>query len=176
MRHGGGLISALADADIDGDHLDEDDIVANLILTMVGAQETTANLIGTGLLTLLRHPDALRTLCERPELMPSAVEELLRFESPSQYTARIAPVDTRLGDHDIRAGQGVIALIGAANRDPERFRDPDVLDISRADNRHLAFGWGSHFCFGAPLAPVTLAWRSNVGLRGLTALPVRGTA
>ena len=196
MRQDGGLIAALADADVDGDRLDEDEIVANLILTMVGAQETTANLIATGLLTLLRHPDELRALREEPGLMPSAVEELLRFESPSQYTARIAPADTRLGERDIRAGQGVIALMGAANRDPDRFRHPDVLDLSRADNRHLAFGWGSHFCFGAPLAriegqialstilrrlpfislaPGTLAWRSNVGLRGLTALPVLTT-
>jgi cytochrome P450 len=163
------------------------------MVTMVGGQETTTNLIGNGVLTLLRHPDQLAKLKADPSLVPSAVEELLRYESPSQHTARLAPEDVVLGGKTIRQRQAVIAVMGAANRDPERFPEPDRLDICRQDNRHVAFAWGSHFCFGAPLArlegqvvfetllrrlpdlkltsdPVT--WRENLGLRGLNALHV----
>ena len=124
------------------------------------------------------------------------MEELLRYESPSQHTARLAPEDTVLGDKLIRRRQAVIAVMAAGNRDPERFPDPDRLDLARPDNRHLAFGWAAHFCFGAPLArlegqialstllrrlpdlrlePEPLVWRTNLGLRGLTALPVAFT-
>lgn len=192
-----GLVNALVSAEIDGDRLSEDDIVANVIVTMVGGQETTTNLIGNGLLTLLRHPDAMRRLRDEPALMGSAIEELLRFESPSQHTARLAPpTGATLGGHDIAPGQAVIAVMAAANRDPARFAEPDRLDLARADNRHLAFGWASHFCFGAPLARMegaivlatvlrrlqdlelaadTVAWRPNLGLRGLDALPISFT-
>jgi hypothetical protein len=129
-----------------------------------------------------------------PSLIPSAVEELLRYESPSQHTARLAPADVELGGKQVRKRQAVIAVMGAGNRDPERFADPDRLDLGRADNRHLAFGWAAHFCFGAALARMegqiafetllrrlpnlelapdaSLVWRHNLGLRGLTALPV----
>jgi cytochrome P450 len=188
-----GLIYSLMTAEIDGDRLTEEEIIANSIVTMVGGQETTTNLIGNGVLALLRHPDQLERLRNDLSLIPSAVEELLRYESPSQHTARIAPQDTEMGGHRIKKGQAVIAVMGAANRDPERFPDPDRLDIARTDNRHLAFGWASHFCFGAPLARIEgqialeaivrrlpdlalelrpLTWRDNLGLRGLTALPV----
>jgi cytochrome P450 len=188
-----GLINALLTAEIDGDRLSEEEIIANCIVTMVGGQETTTNLIGNGVLTLLRHPDELERLRNDLTLIPSAVEELLRYESPSQHTARICPEDTELGGKKIRKGQAVIAVMGAGNRDPERFPDPDRLDLGRTDNRHLAFGWASHFCFGAPLAriegqlvftaiarrmmnvklePGPLVWRDNLGLRGLTSLPV----
>ena len=188
-----GLINALLTAEIDGDRLTEEEIIANCIVTMVGGQETTTNLIGNGVLTLLRHPDELERLRNDLTLIPSAVEELLRYESPSQHTARICPEDTELGGKKIRKGQAVIAVMGAGNRDPERFPDPDRLDLGRTDNRHLAFGWASHFCFGAPLAriegqlvfeaiarrmtnlklePGRLVWRDNLGLRGLTSLPV----
>jgi cytochrome P450 len=188
-----GLINALVNAEIDGDRLGEDDIVANIIVTMVGGQETTTNLIGNGILTLLRHPEEMARLRADPSLMPSAVEELLRFESPSQHTARLAPADVVLGGCEIKAGQAVIAVMAAANRDPERFPDPDRLDLGRTDNRHLAFGWAAHFCFGAPLARMegaialesvlrrlpdlrlvdeTVTWRPNLGLRGLTRLTV----
>lgn len=188
-----GLINALLTAEIDGDRLTEEEIIANCIVTMVGGQETTTNLIGNGMLTLLRHPDELERLRNDLTLIPSAVEELLRYESPSQHTARICPEDTELGGKKIRKGQAVIAVMGAGNRDPERFPDPDRLDLGRTDNRHLAFGWASHFCFGAPLAriegqlvfeaiarrlvnvklePGPLVWRDNLGLRGLIALPV----
>ena len=191
-----GLIGALLAAEEVGDRLTEDEIIANVIITMVGGQETTTNLIGNGLLTLLRHPDVLDRLRADPSLIPSAVEELLRFESPSQHTARIAPADVTMGDRTIARGQGVVAVMAAGNRDPERFPDPDALDVSRADNRHLAFGWAAHFCFGAPLARLEgqiafstllsrlanlrlgadrLAWRQNLGLRGLEALPVTFT-
>jgi cytochrome P450 len=160
---------------------------------MVGGQETTTNLIGNGVLTLLRHPDQLERLKNNLSLVPSAVEELLRYESPSQHTARICREDTELGGQLIRKGQAVIAVMGAGNRDPERFPDPDKLDLARTDNRHLAFGWASHFCFGAPLARIEgqlvfealvrrttnmaittspIVWRDNLGLRGLTALQV----
>lgn len=189
-----GLINALLTTEIDGDRLSEDEVVANTIVTMVGGQETTTNLIGNGILTLLRHPDQLERLRSDLSLIPSAVEELLRYESPSQQTARLAPEDVMLGGTLIRKRQAVIAVMGAANRDPERFPDPDRLDLARQDNRHVAFAWGAHFCFGASLArvegqtafatvlrrmpnlqlePGPITWRENLGLRGLTALPVR---
>ena len=149
-----GLINSFMTAEIDGDRLTEEEIVANCIVTMVGGQETTTNLIGNGVLSLLRNPDQLQRLRDDLTLIPSAVEELLRYESPSQHTARIAPRDTEIGGKTIRKGQAVIAVMGAANRDPERFPDPDRLDLGRTDNRHLAFGWASHFCFGAALARI----------------------
>src|SRR5579864_5851054 len=137
----GGLIEAMMNAEVDGSRLTEDEIIANLIVTMVGGQETTTNLIGNGVLTLLRHPEELQRLRNDRSLIPSAVEELLRYESPSQHTARLAPADVELGGKFIRKRQAVIAVMGAGNRDPERFPEPDVLDITRQDNRHLAFGW-----------------------------------
>src|SRR5437588_9798106 len=188
-----GLIHAYLTAEIDGDRFTEDEVVANTIVTMVGGQETTTNLIGNGVLTLLRHQDQLERLKQDTSLIPSAVEELLRYESPSQHTARLAPDDVVLGGKTIRKRQAVIAVMGAANRDPERFPDPDKLDLGRQDNRHVAFAWASHFCFGAPLAriegqtafatilkrmpnlrlePGPITWRENLGLRSLTALPV----
>ena len=191
-----GLVSALLAAEVGGDRFTEDEVVANCIVTMVGGQETTTNLIGNGVLALLRHPDQLERLRRDPGLIASAVEELLRYESPSQHTARLAPADVVLGDALIRRRQAVIAVMGAANRDPARFPDPDRLDLARPDNRHLAFGWAAHFCFGAPLArlegqialsallrrlpdlrlePGPLVWRQNLGLRGLTTLPVAFT-
>jgi cytochrome P450 len=188
-----GLINALATAEVDGDRLTEEEVVANVIVTMVGGQETTTNLIGNGLLTLLRHPDDLQVLRDDPSIMPSAIEELLRYESPSQHTARLARRDVELGGKVVKERDAVIAVMGAANRDPERFEDPDRLDLRRTDNRHVAFAWASHFCFGAPLArlegqivlstmlrrlqdlrltPAPIEWRPNLGLRGVTALPI----
>jgi len=190
----GGLIYSLMTAEVDGGRLTEEEVIANSILTMIGGQETTTNLIGNGLLLLLRHPDQMAKLTANLALVQPAVEELLRCESPVQHTARIAPEDVMLGDKNIRKGQSVIAVMAAGNRDPERFPDPDRVDIERKDNRHLAFGWASHFCFGAPLARMEgqiafstllarlpdirlgaarLEWRENLGLRGLKALPIR---
>ena len=121
---GEGLIHALASAENDGDRLSEEEVIANTIVTMVGGQETTTNLIGNGLLALLRHPDEMKRLRADPSLVPSAVEELLRYESPSQHTARMAPNDLELGGKLIRRRQAVIAVMGAANRDPDRFPRP----------------------------------------------------
>jgi cytochrome P450 len=187
------LISAFVTAEVDGDRLTDEEIVANTIVTMVGGQETTTNLIGNGILSLLRNPDQLERLRSDYGLIQLAVEELLRYEAPSQHTARLAPEDVELGGKSIHKRDAVIAVMGAANRDPERFPDPDRLDICRQDNRHVAFAWASHFCFGAPLArlegqiafesmlrrmpnlqlaPGPLTWRTNMGLRGLTALNV----
>jgi pimeloyl-[acyl-carrier protein] synthase len=189
-----GLINALVNAEVDGERLTEDDIVANVIVTMVGGQETTTNLLGNGILTLLRNSSELIRLRSDLSLIPSAIEELLRYESPSQQTGRIAPDNLTMGGYDIKKGQAVIAVMAAGNRDPERFPEPDRLDLGRQDNRHLAFGWGSHFCFGAPLArlegqvaldtilrhvahleltPEPLVWRENLGLRGLKAMPLK---
>lgn len=189
-----GLIQCLLDAEIDGDRLSEEEVVANTIVTMVGGQETTTNLIGNGILTLLRNPEQKDRLMSDYSLIPSAVEELLRYESPSQQTGRIAREDVIIGGHKIRKGQAIIAVMASGNRDADRFPDPDTLDLARTDNRHLAFGWAAHFCFGAPLARLEgqimletmlrrlpqlelvsedLTWRENLGLRGLNALPVR---
>jgi len=188
-----GLIRSLVEAEVDGARLSEDEVIANVIVTMVGGQETTTNLIGNGLLTLLHQPDRLAAMRDRPEIAGSAIEELLRYETPSQHTGRICHEDTRIGDVTIRKGAAVMAVMAAGNRDPRRFADPDTLDLERQDNRHLAFGWAAHFCFGAPLARMEgriafaallkrlphlalgegrLEWRQNLGLRGLTALSV----
>ena len=188
-----GLVHSLMTAEVDGDRLSDEEIVATCIVTMVGGQETTTNLIGNGVLTLLRHPEELERLHSDLSLVPSAVEEMLRYESPSQHTGRLAPSDRELGGKFIRNRQAVMAVMAAANRDPERFPDPDRFDIGRKDNRHLAFGYAAHFCFGAALAriegqeafdallrrmpdlrlePGRLEWRNNLGLRGVTSLNV----
>jgi pimeloyl-[acyl-carrier protein] synthase len=188
------LIHAMMKAEVDGARLTPEEIIANLIVTMVGGQETTTNLIGNGILTLLKNPDELELLRKDPSVLTSGVEELLRYESPSQHTARIAPEDVEMGGQLIKKGQAVIAVMAAANRDPDRFPDPDRLDLQRKDNRHVAFGWAAHFCFGAPLARIegqiafetilrrlpnlqldsgqSLSWRHNLGLRGLNSLQV----
>jgi pimeloyl-[acyl-carrier protein] synthase len=189
-----GLVHSLVQAELEGDRLTEEEIIANCIITLVGGLETTTNLIGNGVLTLLRHPGEMQRLRSDPALIVSAVEELLRYESPSQHTARLAPSDIELGGKSIRKRQAVIAVMGAGNRDPERFPDPDRLDLARQDNRHLAFGWAAHFCFGAPLARIEgqiaigtllkrfpefalesdpIVWRENLGLRGLKSLDVK---
>jgi pimeloyl-[acyl-carrier protein] synthase len=189
-----GLVHSLVKAELEGDRLTEEEIIANCIITLVGGLETTTNLIGNGMLALLCHPDEMQRLRSDPTLIVSAVEELLRYESPSQHTARLAPADLELGGRAIRKRQAVIAVMGAGNRDPERFPDPNRLDLARQDNRHLAFGWAAHFCFGAPLARLEgqvafatllnrfpqialesspIVWRENLGLRGLKALHIR---
>jgi cytochrome P450 len=188
-----GLIHSFLIAEVEGDRFTEEEVIANIIVTMVGGMETTTNLIANGVLTLLRNPDEFMKLKSDHSLIPSAVEEMLRYEPPSQQTARLAPFDTELGGKKIRKQQAVIAVMAAGNRDPERFPDPDRFDISRTDNRHLSFGWAAHFCFGAALARIEgqaafegilqripnfkltgdpLVWRSNLGLRGLTTLRV----
>jgi hypothetical protein len=188
-----GLIYSLMTAELDGQRLSDEEVIATAIVTIIGGHETTTNLIASGLLALLRNPGTLEQLRNRPEIAGSAVEELLRYESPVQHTARIALTDTELAGKKIRKGAKVVAVLAAANRDPNRFTDPDRLDLLRVDNRHLAFGWGAHFCFGAPLTRMEgqiafntllrrlcslrlddqkLEWRENAGLRGLTSLEV----
>ena len=192
-----GLVHSLLTAEVNGDRLSQEEVVANLIVTMVGGQETTTNLIGNGMLTLLRNPEVAEELRRDASLMPGAIEELLRYESPSQHTARLAPEDVVLGGKKSLTRHAVYAVMGAANRDPQRFPNPDQVDIRRSDNRHVAFGFGAHFCFGAPLArlegqiafatllrrldqierkPRPIVWRENLGLRGLVALPISFTA
>jgi cytochrome P450 len=186
-----GLIYSLMTAEVDGQRLTDEEVIASTVVTIIGGHETTTNLIASGFLTLLRNFESFEQLRSHPEIIGTAVEELLRYESPVQHTARIAPADSELGGKTILKGAKVVAVLAAANRDPSRFSDPDRLDLLRPDNRHVAFGWAAHFCFGAPLArmegqiafnallsrirrPVVLDkildWRSNAGLRGLNML------
>jgi len=189
----GDMLSDLIAAEEAGDKLREDELLATCILLLVAGHETTVNLIGNGTLALLRHPDQLRRLRENPGLIGSAVEELLRYDGPVQRTARIPSADVTFDGRTIAKGEMVMPFIGAADRDPAQFPDPDRLDLTRTDNRHIAFGWGIHFCLGAPLARVegqiaisalvqrlpklALAidrpeYRQSLTLRGLTTLPV----
>jgi cytochrome P450 len=151
---GSDLLSALIAAEDDGDRLSHEELLDTAILLFGAGHETTVNLIAGGALNLLGHPGELARLRADPTLITSAVEELLRFGPPVQLTARIATVDVELAGQPIAAGTEVVALIAAANRDPEVFEDPGRLDIGRRDNRHLSFGGGIHHCLGAPLARI----------------------
>jgi pimeloyl-[acyl-carrier protein] synthase len=161
------LISALVAAEESGDRLGADELLITVVLLLTAGHETTMNLIGNGLLALLRNPDQLELLRARPDLMPPAVEELLRYDSPVRLTARTATVDATVAGQTVRAGQQVIALLDAANHDPAVFESPDTLDVTRDAHRHLAFGAGAHYCLGAALARA----EAQVALTALVALP-----
>jgi cytochrome P450 len=146
---GQGLLSALAEAEESGGRLNEDELYSTAVLLLIAGNETTTNLIGNGMLALLRHPEQMRRLWQDESLVPSAVEEMLRYDSPVQLTSRMAKANVTMHDSTIGQGEGVILLLGAANRDPARFADPDRFDVGRADNKHVAFGGGPHFCLEA---------------------------
>lgn len=186
------ILSALVAAEEAGDRLTTEELFGTCALLLVAGHETTVNLIGNGTLALLRHPDQWQRLRDEPGLAGSAVEELLRYDSPVQLTSRAALGDVTYKGHHFPRGTFVTFLLGAANHDPAVFADPARLDLGRANNRHLAFGGGIHYCLGAPLARLegeialgTLArrlpklalaggppvYRDNVALRGLEALP-----
>lgn len=194
---GDDLVRRLLGATYDRDRLSELEVVAMCTALVFGGHETTVNLLGNGLLALLRHPDQLAALRAAPEeRIGAAVEELLRYDSPGQYISRTARVDFTWRGAAIRAGDNVLACLGAANRDPAAFRDPDRLDLARRPNPHLAFGLGAHFCPGAQLSriearaaiPALLrrfprlrlaappVRRPTAVLRGLERLPVAGVA
>ena len=148
------LLSGLLAAEEQGDKLTQDEVIAMCLLLFIAGHETTVNLIGNGTLALLRHPDQLTKLRAEPALIGNAVEELLRYDSPVQRTARITTTEVELAGQLLPKGALVITALGAANRDPAQFADPDRLDVTRKDPRHISFGFGIHFCLGAPLARV----------------------
>jgi cytochrome P450 len=189
------MITALVQAEEEGDKLTESELLSTCILLLVAGHETTVNLIGNGALALLRNPDQAELWRKDPSptLARGAIEEFLRYDPPVQLTGRIALTDLEVGGHPVVKGEQAILLIGSANRDPEQFPDADRLDITRADNRHLAFGFGIHHCLGAPLARIEgqmalkgfvdrlpnahltveqPEYKENVVLRGLASLPV----
>ncbi len=146
------LISALIAAEVEGEKLSRDEILIFCILLLVAGNETTTNLIGNAVRTLLEQPDAFARLRAEPATIPTAVEEVLRYRPPVQATVRIATAATELRGETVQAGQPVIVWLASANRDAKEFPDPDRFDITRTPNRHLSFGQGIHFCLGAPLA------------------------
>jgi cytochrome P450 len=187
------LLSALVAAEASGDRLSEPELYATCRLLLVAGHETTVNLIGNGVLALLRHEDPRRQLQEHPELIAPAIEELLRYDGPIQLISRTVLEEVVYQGHTLRQGQVVGFLIGAANRDPGQFEQPGQLDLTRRHNPHLAFGHGIHYCLGAPLARLegqiaintllqdmpkltlateTLTYQDNFVFRGLEALPV----
>ncbi len=146
------ILSAMVRAEQDGARLSLDEVIATCGLLLFAGHETTVNLIGNGTLALLRNPGQLERMRANPELLPNAVEEILRYDSPVQATTRTTSEDIQLGGDLLPAGQEVTLVIGAANRDPRAFAQPDAFDIARASIRHLSFGSGIHYCVGAPLA------------------------
>lgn len=191
------LLSALTQVEEAGDRLSTDEQTAMVVLLLLAGHETTVNLIASGTLALLQHPEQLAWLRAHPEGIKSAVEELLRYANPVETaTERYAKQDLELHGTSIRRGDLILAVLAAANRDPSKFPNPDMLDLQREPNRHLAFGQGGHYCLGAPLArmegqiainlllsrlpnlrlrvaPDTLRWRATPVVRGLAALPLR---
>ncbi|HEX9409919.1 MAG TPA: cytochrome P450 [Methylomirabilota bacterium] len=187
------LMSAMLAAEGQADGLTEDELVATCVLLLFAGHETTTNLIGNGLVALLRHPSQLAALAADPLLAGSAVEELLRYDGPTQAVTRIAVEDVELRGRQIRRGARVFLNLSAANRDPEQFSHAEDLDVRRPDNRHIAFGHAIHFCVGAPLARLearlaipavlrrlpelrletdALRWSDSYVLRGVEALPL----
>jgi pimeloyl-[acyl-carrier protein] synthase len=188
------LISALATVDDGGDTLGDIELVSLAMLVLGAGHETTTNLIGNAVVALLRHPSERRRLQDDASLLPSAVEEFLRWDSPVQLTDRVATEDGEIAGHRVKTGMMVAVILGAANRDPERFADPDRLDVGRIDNAHVSFGHGVHFCLGAALARLETeiaigalvrrfpdfagdahptCYRRSMVLRGVTSLPLR---
>lgn len=191
------LITGLVQAEDNNDRLSEDETLAMIFLLLLAGHETTVNLIGNGMLALLEHRDQLQKLHDHPELIDSAIEELLRYSNPVvQVAPRLALVDVEIGGHHIPAGSTLQLGIASANRDETAFENADDLDITRNPNRHVAFGMGIHYCLGAPLArlegriainalaqrfpnmqlavaPDQVKWRNSVGVRGLQALPLK---
>jgi len=151
-RPGEDLLSALAAVEADGDRILPKEVVDLALLLLVAGHETTVNLIGNGVLALLRAPDQLELLRRGPELVAGAVDELLRFDSPVQMTQRVAIEDVEVGGDRVRAGDEIALVLGAANRDASVFAEPNVLDVTRDARRHVAFGGGIHHCLGAALA------------------------
>ena len=146
------LVTALTTAEEAGERLTHQEMLSVMLLILVAGNETTRNLIGNGVLALLRNPEQLRRLREDRALLDTAVDELLRYDSPVQLDGRAAREDVEIGGKRIRAGDVVISILGAANRDPEAFDDPEALDVGRSGNSHLSFGRGVHYCLGGPLA------------------------
>jgi cytochrome P450 len=191
------LVSALAGAREGDDRLTADEVLTMIVLLLTAGHETTVNLVGSGVLALLQHPDQLVRLRDDPTLITPGIEELVRFVVPAeQASQRYAREDVTIAGVTVPQGSLVMAVLASANRDPHHFDDPDTLDVGRADNRHLSFGLGVHYCLGAPLsrlegqiavstllrrapglrldvAPDQLRWRGGLVLRGLEALPVR---
>lgn len=193
------VASALTAAGERGDFLSRDELVAACVLLLFAGHETTTHLLGNGLLALLRHPDqllALKDNAEDEKAVSAAVEEMLRWDGPSLAQVRILADDYELGGRVMRKGDRVFQMLAAANRDPEAFENPDAFDIARRDNRHLTFGFGIHFCLGAPLArleaqiafPILLDrlkeiglagapdWSDSIVVRGLNRLPIHCSA
>ncbi len=190
------LISKLVGEESSGDHLSETELLSMVSILIFAGHETTSNLIGIGTLMLLDHPDQLEKLKADPSLIPSAIEELLRFNGPVTMPApRFVLQDTELGGQQLHRGDMMIVMVASANRDERQFSDPDELNIARDLNRHIAFGQGIHYCLGAPLARLEgeiafttllkrmpdlhfavpreeVVWRNNMALRGLISLPV----
>jgi cytochrome P450 len=192
-RPGTSLLDDLIAAEESGDKLSHDELIANAILLLVAGHITTTNLIGNGMLALLQHPEQRRALQDDPSLLPGAIEEFLRYDSPIQFSGRLALSELELNGYPIPAGTAVAIGLGSANRDPRQYEDPDRLNIRRTENRHLAFGAGMHFCLGAALARLEgqigigtllrrfpelqlatseVEWRQTGVLRGLKRLPV----
>lgn len=150
---GPGMLSAMVHDDGPEGRMSQGSLISNAVLLLFAGHETTVNLIAHSVLTLLRHPDALEKLRRRPELIVPGVDELLRFESSVQFWhTRTALEDIEIADTTIPKGAPIFLVYGSANRDPERFENPDELDLERPDNEHLGFSQGIHYCFGAPLA------------------------
>lgn len=189
------IMTRLVQAEEQGDTLSETEMLNMLRLLLIAGNETTTNLIGNGMLALLRHPDQLQALRDDPGLIPAAVDELLRYDSPVQMTLRCAVEDCDIDGMAVRAGQDVILLGGSANRDPDAFENPDQLDFNRQKQDHISFGRGIHYCLGAGLARLEgciafemllerfdslrlltdrPAFRYSIVLRGLESLPVGG--
>jgi cytochrome P450 PksS len=190
------LITALVQAEEAGDRLSQDELVSMIFLLLLAGHETTVNLIGNGMLALLQHPEQLQKLRDHPELIDTAIEELLRFGNPVEHgNMRHALEDVEIGGQVIPKGSTVLLLLASANRDEQVFEKPEELDITRDPNRHLGFGFGLHYCLGAPLArlegriaiqkliqrfahlrlaiaPDRLEWRNTTAVRGLQSLPV----
>jgi cytochrome P450 PksS len=197
---GNDLVTALVQAEEEGDRLSEDELIAMVFLLLFAGHETTVNLIGNGVLELVQHPDQLQKLREQPDLIDSAIDEMLRFTNPVGMVApRFAREDLDVAGVPIPKGTVVTLLIGSANLDETVFPDADRFDITRSPNRHLSFGHGAHYCLGAPLARLEtrvaipallqrfdrlelmvpaakLRWRPHIGLRGVEALPLSVTA